>query len=218
MENELDELQPGDLIDNLTNAAGPLVGELLPALVTLVIAIVVLYVVWRLVRRRRGRLPLVEPDLGIDVASLGTWGPPPGAPVLEHYNVPVRLAAIVVAPAGRARRLPPPEQLGGVFEAIVPGLADVVATHDTLVRCWPEQLSSTGFAHSFFRHVKLPGDGGKGTQWSSAAGMAKIRGQPVMAGLLMRSERPNSLGQFIVEHETKWLDILRVKPPQSSSG
>jgi len=154
---------------------------------------------------------MAEPVLTIDVAALGTGGPPPDGPVLEHYNVPVRLAAIVVAPAGRARALPPPEQLDAVFEAIVPGLSRVVAAHGPLVRRWPEQLSSTGFAHSFFRHAKLPGDGGKGTPWCSAAGTAKMHGQPVMAGLVMRSDEPNSLGQLVVEHETKWLDVLRIR-------
>ena len=150
----------------------------------------------------------------IDVASLDTAGPPPGAPTLEHYHLPMRLAAVVVAPAGRARPLPPQDQLAGVFESIVPGLAQVVATHNALIRCWPEQLSISGFAHAFFRHVRLPGDGGKGTPWSSAAGLVKVRGQSVMAGLLMVGRQPNTIGQMIVEQETKWLDVLRVKPPQ----
>jgi len=213
MENEVEQIQPGDLVDKLKDAAGPLAGEWLPYAVMAIVGLVVLLILLRLFKRRLGRLPRPEVDLTIDVASLGTSGPPPGAPELEHYNVPMRLAAIVVAPAGRAGRLPPPGQLGDVFEAIVPGLAQVVATHNTLVRCWPEQLSSSGFAHVLFRHAKLPGDGGKGTCWCSAAGVAKIGAQSVMVGLVMRSQLPNSLSQTIVEHEAKWLDILRVKPP-----
>ncbi len=213
MENEVEPLRPGELINDLKDAAGSLGGDFLWYAVLAIAALVCLYILWR-VRQRRGKLPPVEPDLTIDVAALGTAGPPAGAPVLEHYNVPVRLAAVVVAPAGRARPLPPRDQLAGVFEAIVPGLARVVATHNTLVRCWPEQLSISGFAHAFFRHVRLPGDAGKGTQWCSAAGLVKIPGQSVMTGLLMVSRQPNSIGQMIVEHETKWLDILRVKPPQ----
>jgi len=208
------ETEAGDLIDKLKNAAGPLAADLLICAIVVILGVVVLSVVWRLLRRRRGKLPRVEPDLTINVEALGTAGPPPGAPVLEHYNVPMRLAAAVVAPAGRARRLPPREQFGGVFEALVPGLAQVVVMHDTLVRRWPEQLSTSGFAHAFFRHVRLPGDGGKGTHWCSAAGVARFQGQPVMVGLVMRSELCNTLGQTIVERETKWLDILRVKSPE----
>jgi hypothetical protein len=210
---EVEPLRPGELINDLEDAAGSLGGDLLWYALLAIVALLALYILWKLLRRRRGKLPLVEPDLTIDVAALGTAGPPAGAPVLEHYSVPVRLAAIVVAPAGRARPLPPRDRLAGVFEAIVPGLARVVATHDTLVRRWPEQLSTSGFAHAFFRNVRLPGDGGKGTSWCSAAGLVKIRAQAVMAGLLMFSQQPNSIGQMIVEHETKWLDILRVKPP-----
>jgi hypothetical protein len=214
MEIEVEPLRPGELINDLKDAAGSLGGDLLRYAVVAVVALVALYILWKLLRRRPGKLPLVEPDLTIDVATLGTAGPPAGAPVLEHYHVPMRLAAVALAPAGRVHPLPPPDQLAGVFEAITPGLAQVVATHNTLVRCWPGQLSISGFAHVFFRYVRLPGDGGKGTQWCSAAGLVKVRGQPVMAGLLMFSRQPNSIGQMIVEHETKWLDILRVKPPQ----
>ena len=76
---------------------------------------------------------------------------------------------------------------------------------------WPNQLSSRGFAHSFFRQVPLPGDAGKGTPWCSAAGGFKHGDQSVMAGLIMAGERPNSFSQFVVESETKWLDLLRVK-------
>ncbi|MFH1924481.1 MAG: hypothetical protein ABIP48_31910, partial [Planctomycetota bacterium] len=213
MEIEDAPAQGLDLIDDLNNVAGPLTGEWLPLAVVAIVGIVVFWIAWRLLKRRRGRLRRLEPDLTINVAALGTAGPPAGGFVLEHYNLPMRLAALVVAPAGRAHPLPPREQLGQVFEAIVPGLAQVVVMHDTLVRCWPEQLSTTGFAHSFFRHAKLPGDGGKGTHWSSAAGVAKVGGQSVMVGLVMRSELSNTLGQTIIERETKWLDLLRVKPP-----
>ncbi|MHC4405264.1 MAG: hypothetical protein ACYTG0_36925 [Planctomycetota bacterium] len=160
--------------------------------------------------RRRWRRP-PEVDLSIDIGTLGTAGPPPGPPMLEHYYVPVRLAAVVLSPAGRAHRLPPPAQLGRIYEAIVPGLAEVVAVHEPLIRRWPEQLSTSGFAHAMFRHVKLPGDGGKGTAWCSAAGMVKIGNQSVMVGLVMRSDGANNFGQLMIKRETQWLDVLRVK-------
>jgi hypothetical protein len=56
----------------------------------------------------------------------------------------------------------------------------------------------------------LPGDGGKGTPWSSAAGMFKLHGQPVMAGLVLRAARPNSFGQVILDGEEKWLGCFRI--------
>jgi hypothetical protein len=204
----------GERLDRLSRAFGPLAEELLPYVLAVLIAIVAFYLAWKLLKPRWGKLPPAEPDLTIDVTALSDEGPPPGAPVLEHYHLPMRLAAVVVAPAGRAGQLPLGEHLGDLFEAVVPGLAQVVAVHHALVRRWPRQLSTTGFAHAFFRHVKLPGKGGKGTRWCSAAGVARMEGRPVMVGLLMQSEHSNSLGQVIVQRETKWLDVVRIKPPQ----
>src|SRR5207244_2286827 len=78
--------------------------NLLIILVAAVVAAIALYMIVRRLGRRRP--PVAPPvDLLIDVASLGSQGPPPG-PQLEIYNVPVRLAALVFAPAGRADELP----------------------------------------------------------------------------------------------------------------
>jgi hypothetical protein len=44
------------------------------------------------------------------------------------------------------------------------------------------------------------------------AGVFKLHGHPILAGLVLRAKGPNSLGQVIVEHETQWLGCLRVKP------
>jgi len=194
----------------VAEAAGPAVADLLKWVALGVLVVVVLYVVWRFLRRPKGRLPQQVPDLAIDVMALPTTAPPEGAPKLRYYGVSVRLAALVLAPAGRVRDLPPLNQLGDVIDAIFPGLARVVATHRTLVRRWPAQLSVHGFAHQFFTYAKLPGQGGKGTPWSSAAGVFKMEGQAVMAGLIFRAEGPANLGQIIIEREAQWLDILRI--------
>ncbi len=185
--------------------------DLLNWLVLATIGVVVLLVVWKLLLRPKRRLPLQTPDLAIDVMALPTESPAADAPKLTYYGVSVRLAALVLAPAGRARELPPLNQLGEVIDAIFPGLARVVETHRTLVRRWPTQLSASGFAHQFFTHARLPGQGGKGSPWSLAAGVFKIEGQPVMAGLIFRAAGPTSLGQMIVEREAQWFDILRIQ-------
>lgn len=185
--------------------------DLLKWLVLAALAVAVLYVAWRILRRPKGRLPEQVPDLAIDVMALPTAAPPADAPKLLYYGVSVRLAALVLAPAGRVRQLPPLNRLGEVIDAIFPGLARVAATHRTLVRRWPAQVSVSGFAHQFFTYAKLPGQGGKGTPWSSAAGVFKMEGQPVMAGLILRAEGPSNLGQMIVQREAQWFDILRIQ-------
>ena len=202
---------PAGQIGQLAQAGDPALGDVASYAVIAAVVLVILYVVWRVVGRRRPEAPPDERDLAIDVASLPSEGPPSEGPALEYYYVPVRLAAIVLAPAGRAGRVPSLDRLSQVFEAIVPGLGQVVLAHQPLVRRWPEQLSISGFAHAFFRLVKLPGDAGKGTAWCSAAGVAKPKGGSVMVGLVMRAESENNFGQTIIERDTKWLDVLRVR-------
>ena len=186
-------------------------GDLLWYAVIALVAVAILYVVWELIHRRRRKPLPEEPDLTIDVPALGLLSPPAGGPRLEFYHLPVRLAAIVLAPVGRVRRLPPADQIHGVIDAIVPGLDQVAVRHESMLYYWPQQLSPRGFAHSFFKHARLPGDRGRGTRWCSAAGVFKMRDQPLMAGLIMSTESDSSLSQVIIEMETKWLDLLRIK-------
>jgi hypothetical protein len=202
MEPLLDRLK--ELLDGI---AGGALHYVLPA----AIAVIVLWVAWRVFRRRRRVSVPVSPDLRIQIASLGEDGPPQGPPFLEFYNLPMRLAAVVLAPVGRTGNLPPDDELSPLIEAIVPGLDRVTALHRPLVRRWPNQVSANGFAHLFFNHARLPGDGGKGTPWSSMAGVFKAKGKPVMAGLIFRAAAPNSLGQTIIESEHQWLGCLRVR-------
>ena len=183
----------------------------LMAIAGAVLALVVVFILWKLLAGGRRTTVAAPPSLTIDVMALGTQGPPPGGPTLEFYNIPVRLVAIVLAPAGRVRELPPENEWAELFDAIVPELSKVVAAHRPLVRRWPAQASSKGFAHQFFQHVRLPGQGGKGTPWSSAAGLMKIEGQAVMAGLVFRTADPSAHGQEIIDSEEQWLRILRVK-------
>jgi hypothetical protein len=199
------------LPDKLNEAPRWLLGNGLPYGLAIAGALVVLWIAWRLLQRRKQTPPRLAPDLRIDVPSLGENGPPPGRPVLELYNLPVRLAAVVLAPVGLERELPPDDQLGPYFDSIVPGLDQVVRRHKPLVRRWPNQVSTRGFANLFFGNVRLPGTFGKGTPWSSVAGMFRVEDQPVMAGLILCALRPNSLSQTTVASEHQWLGCLRVR-------
>ena len=198
-------------LDKLTDFVNQFSGGGLRYALPAAVAVVVLWIVWRVLRRRRPVSAPLSPDLKVMVASLGNDGPPKGPPVLEFYNLPMRLAAIVLAPVGRASELPPDDQLSPLIEAIVPGLDKVAAMHRPLIRRWPSQVSARGFAHLFFSNARLPGDGGKGMPWSSMAGVFKVRGKPVMAGLVFRADQPNSLGQTIIDTEHQWLGCLRVR-------
>jgi len=201
----------GQKLDQLEEALGPSADVLIRYGLIALVAIVTLYVVVKLLRRRRRRLPEAEPDLTIDLATLPAIGPPPGGPRLSYYNVPVRLAAVVLAPAGRVRHLPPVGQLHELLESIVPGLAAAVAAHKPTIRRWPAQLSVRGFVQQFFIHARLPGQGGKGTPWCSVAGTFKMEGQALVVGMVFRADAATNLGQRAVEQQAQWLDVLRIK-------
>src|SRR5687768_13676507 len=67
--------------------------------------LVLVFIIFRL-RRQRRPPPLPPPDLRVNIDALGDHGPPPAPPALELYNLPVRLAAVVLAPTGRGAQLP----------------------------------------------------------------------------------------------------------------
>jgi hypothetical protein len=172
--------------------------------------------------RIRRKAPLPPPiDLTIDLAELGAGGPPPGNLSLELYNVPVRLAALIVAPAGRGTHLPSvtDQPLGAstrlrnaaLADSIVPGLTEIVELHKTHVYEWPAQLSTQGFSNVLFANIRLPGDRGKGTPWSVVAGRVEAGPQGFLAGVVVRASAPNSLGQFVMDRPGQWLDLLRVR-------
>jgi len=181
------------------------------AAVMLVILIAVVWTLIRFVRRRRKVWGTTEPDLFLDVGKLDAAGPSPSGARLEFYGTPVRLAVIVLAPAGRQGELPPEAALPKLLDRLIPGLSHVVAQHRPLMARWPVQLSTQGFAQAFFNHVALPGDRGKGTPWCSIAGKLQIGDRLFLFGFVCCASQANGLSQFVVQHEGQWLDILRIR-------
>lgn len=176
-----------------------------------VVLVVLLAIVLRLLRKRRPSEAVTEDDLSIDVETLGMAGPVPAGPRLEYYGTPVRLIVLVLAPAGRGVEIPPNEQLRDTVEYLMPGLSEIIDLHQPILRRWPLQLSSQGFAQAFFHNVALPGEYGKGTPWCSAAGKFEFADGHLLAGFVCQAEKPNTLSQVIVEHVGKWHDVLRVR-------
>lgn len=179
------------------------------ATVLVIAVVVVTFVVVLLSKARRVERP--QPDLSIALAELDASGPPDTGPRLEFYHVPVRLAAVVVAAAGRGARLPSNDKMPAAIDSIVPGLMDVMAAHRPTFRRWPAQLSSQGFHRLFFANLALRGDGGKGTPWSAVAGPVEHGGRKLLVGLVLGASQPNTFGQHEVAQPHAWLDVLRVK-------
>lgn len=195
------------------NLAGNL--ELWPYVLLAVGAVIALSLVRRLLRRRKKSKGALPAELTVDVAELcraGTaQGPPATGPMLEFYNLPVRLVAVVIAPVGRLREPPGQDDLTEIIDCILPGLDQVYAAHRPAVRIWPRQVSVRGFAHSFFTNVKLPHPREKKNPWSMVAGLFKVDDQPMMAGLVLQTEKPNRHAQYVMQREEDWLGILRIR-------
>ena len=98
---------PLSFLDKLTDALHALPGDWLRYVPPAAVGVIVLWIAWRLLRRRKRPAARLAPDLTVEVAALPDRGPPEGPPVLEFYNLPVRLAAVVLAPVGPGRELPP---------------------------------------------------------------------------------------------------------------
>ncbi len=176
-----------------------------------VLALAVLLIVWRMLRRKKKPAERALSPLAIDVEKLAQPSPPPQDVQIAVYNIPMRLVLLVLAPAGREGKVPPDSELNEVIDGIAPNLTHAKNLHLPLVRRWPAQLSSQGFTQVFFSNVPLPGDAGKGTPWCSLAGRVETASGSVLVGLVLVAEKPNSLGQIVVQQAGQWLDILRVK-------
>lgn len=196
--------EPWQVLDPLSSQA--LMGGIAIVAGLLLIVFAVL-----LLRRRAVAPEPPAPDLHIDLTALPAHGPDPEGPWLEVYGLPVRLAVLVLAPAGRNSPAPDEAELPQLLDSLAPGLAEIVQTHAPLVRCWPFQLSTQGFAHAFFNNVQLPGERGKGTPWCAVAGRFEQGERQFLAGLACVADRPNSLSQVTVAHVGQWLDVLRIR-------
>jgi hypothetical protein len=202
--------QLDDPVEAVKDVADRLPAGTIGALAALAVVLLACYGAWRLLRRRARPAVIGEEELPIDVDALSTECPPAEGPSLAYYGQPTRLAALVLAPAGRDRQLPPFDRLDEVLEHIVPGFSRVHLAHKPVFRRWPNQLSVHGFAHKYFARVRLAADRGRAMPWCSVAGVFKIEGQPYLVGMLLRTATPTNLGQKIVDDATQWLGMLRV--------
>lgn len=159
--------------------------------------------------RRSVPVSTTDESLVIELSALPAAEP--GATRLTVYHVPVRLAVVVIAPLGRESDPPTHSEVPKLLDRVVPGLASVLSHDQTIVKIWPRQLSATGFAPSLMRHVRLPGDNGRGTPWCLVAGRTTFGDASFAVGLALGADCPNNLGLIAVESEHQWLDVVRMR-------
>lgn len=168
-----------------------------------------MHIVWRRAQRAKAS---AEPDLTINADELSDAAPPTGAGALAFYNMPVRLSAVILAPAGRASDLPVTDELAWyVCEGALPHFSHVVRSHEPQVYRWPTQLSVSGFGHAVMRNLGLPGlESRERSRWSVVAGVVGAGDQSVAVALVLCAETPNTHGWEPVENEGDWRRVLTI--------
>ena len=155
---------------------------------------------------RRGKKGDPETGLGDDLSTL-----PPAPKGPRHYqlyvmNQPARLRLVVIAPVGKKTV----GKVDSALEQIFRGLGEVSFDDKPRIRIWPAQLSTTGFAPTFFRLTKSPDAEGKASRFVMLAGPARAGAMPVLLGLVVEVEERSKLGKLTMT-ETQWGEVLRVE-------
>ncbi len=144
--------------------------------------------------------------------NLADYPPPTGSPGPRRLLIegwPARVRLIVVAPVGKENPITVSE-VAPILEQMFRGLGHVLKYDQPLIRIWPPQLSSQGFAPTFHRLVHKPEPEGQPSHWVLAAGQTTSRPRPLLLGLVLWADEPNTLGRLTLE-PGQWLGVLSVR-------
>ena len=196
--------------DLFRGSGGDPTGQLPLVLVggTLVILLLIgLLIVRRLLRRKP---PAGDRERHLR-EHLAEYPPAPGAPGPQRLSVqgkPARLRLVVVAPLGQ-QAAPNADEVERFLDQLLHGLG-AVAQHDKpRVAAWPGQLSQQGFPPTFHRLVTSPDAEGAPSRWVVLAGTAKVGKFPVLLGMALHTDAPNTLGK-LHRQPHQWAEMLRV--------
>jgi hypothetical protein len=204
----------------LTDWMPPTVRDLAPVeawwLIMLAAALALLLMVGLLLRRaaralfvRKELPPNWERDLAEDLDECPLPVRPWGDPVLTLYHLPVRLRLVILAPVGKEVEVDA-LAVEKFLDRVVPGLGAVCAWDRPLIRVWPPQVSHTGFI-GFFNRCTPKREGEEApSRWILVAGRTMVGRQPVLLGLGLWAEEPNTIGRLSLEPH-QWLDVLRLR-------
>lgn len=143
---------------------------------------------------------------------LADYPPPPGQPGPRRLTVeglPVRVRLVVVAPVGKEHPIRP-DEVEDLLEETLRGLKGIVLEDRPRVRVWPPQLSKQGFAPTFHRETEKPESEGRPSRWVLVAGPASAGRRPILLGLALWADTPNTLGRLTLNAD-RWAEVVRVQ-------
>jgi hypothetical protein len=138
--------------------------------------------------------------------------PPPGPAgprQLMVEGIPVRVRLVVVAPVGKEHAISEAD-VDGLADGVLRGLRDVLAQDRPRLRVWPPQLSRKGFAPTFHRETEKPEPEGRPSRWILVAGLASSARKPILLGLALWADTPNTLGRLTLD-TGHWGEVLRIQ-------
>ncbi|HZT80270.1 MAG TPA: hypothetical protein VFA26_08615 [Gemmataceae bacterium] len=178
--------------------------------VLLIVLLILLRKLWRALFGRGKGPEAWDRELDIDLDDCPLPTRPPGERQLTVYHQPARLRLVVVAPVGREADIDA-MAVEKLLDKVVPGLGAAAQADRPRVRVWPPQMSQHGFTASFHRHTPKAAGRGEPSRWVLLAGRAQAGRQPVMVGLGLWADEPNTLDRVNLEPH-QWLDVLRLVP------
>jgi hypothetical protein len=180
-----------------------------------VLALLMLLIVWKVLSGLRALFaspPAPEPDDSFLRENLADLVPPesePGPQRLLVEGVPARFCLVIVAPAGFGQQVEP-GAVDKLIDRLLPGTGALVRDDRPQVRIWPPQLSHQAFGNLFHRHTILPHLEGTPSPWVLVAGLGKLGKEPLLLGLVLWADKPNSIGRLTLEPR-QWRDVFHIK-------
>ena len=170
-----------------------------------------LIILWVIAKALGGtkKVAAAAPESPLNVSLLDAEGPPPTGIQLTAHGTPVRIAVLVVAPAGRGQNQLDENLMNILVEELVPGIGQFISRDVPMTDMWPAQMSTQGFVNTFMSQIQLP-DRGRGNRWSALAGRITAEEGGFLVGMALCAAKPTGLSEYTVEHDGQWSEILRV--------
>jgi len=162
---------------------------------------------WKALRKKNtGRKKPVELQ-AVNLGDIPRSGASQGSRMLTVRQIPARLRAVVLAPAGSDAG----ELHRGMTEAILdhalPGLGDIADHDNPQVTMWPRQYSLDGFQQAFFSHVTRSEGDHKRSRFVLLAGPITMGRFAIHAGLALECGETCALGNIRVGKD-KWAEAI----------
>ena len=120
-----------------------------------------------------------------------------------------RLRLVVMAPAGMEQEPIDAHDVPELLDDFRRGLGELIKADKPRVCIWPPQLSSSGFAPTFFRLVESPDPPATRSHWIRIAGPIKIAGKSYLLGLACLADHTSKIGTFNVT-VNEWRERLAI--------